>query len=185
MDIGVNDLTVMIFFQMTHGEIRIIDYYEDKNKGVDFYAKFLLQDKRYFYNTIYLPHDSKQRSNIDCGNTYERDFRRLFAGVDTKFQVLERSDLNLAISHAKIKFERCVFAINKVKPLLDHLGKYRKKWHEPTGRYLDEPLHDVHSNHADCFRYAMQAVTKLETVSNLGGALDRHKKAIGMRRTAI
>ena len=37
MDIGVNDLTVMVFFQLAHGEIRVIDYYEDKNKGVDFY----------------------------------------------------------------------------------------------------------------------------------------------------
>lgn len=185
MDIGVNDLTVIVFFQIAHGEIRIIDYYEDNNKGVDFYAKFLLQDKKYFYNTIYLPHDSKQRGKIDCGNTYERDFRRLFQGVNTKFVVLERSDLNLGISHAKLKFERCVFAINRVKPLLDHLGKYRKQWHEGTGRYLDKPLHDVHSNHADAFRYAMQAVTKIETVSNMGGALEKHKKAVNMRRTII
>lgn len=185
MDIGINDLTVMIFFQMAHGEIRVIDYYEDKNKGVDFYAKFLLQDKKYHYTTIYLPHDSTKRSQIDCGNTYERDFRRLFAGVDTSFRVLERNDINLGISHAKIKFERCVFAIKKVKPLLDHLTKYRKKWHEPTGRYLDEPLHDIHSNYADAYRYMCQAVTKLETVSNMGGALEKHKRAIGMRSTII
>ena len=185
MDIGVNDLTVMIFFQVIHGEIRVIDYYEDKNKGVDFYAKFLLQDKKYFYNTIYLPHDSTQRSKIIVDNTYERDFRRLFAGVNTKFVVLNRADLNMGISHAKLKFERCVFAINRVKPLLDHLGKYRKKWHEPTGRYLDEPLHDIHSNHADAFRYMCQAVTKIETVSNMGGALEKHRKAVDMRRSTI
>ncbi len=185
MDIGINDLTVMIFFQLAHGKIRVIDYYEDLNKGVDFYAKFLLQDKKYLYNTIYLPHDSTQRSKIIVENTYERDFRRLFAGIDTKFQVLEKSDLNLGISHAKIKFERCVFAINRVKPLLDHLGKYRKKWHEPTGRYLDEPLHDIHSNHADAFRYLCQAVTKLETVSNMGGAMERHRQAVDSRRSQI
>jgi len=183
MDIGVNDLTVMIFFQITHGEIRIIDYYEDNNKGVDFYAKFLLQDKKYHYNTIYLPHDSRQRSKIDAGNTYERDFRRLFSGVNTKFQVLERSDLNLGISHAKIKFERCVFAINRVKPLLEHLGKYRKKWSQAQGRYLDEPYHDIHSNGSDCFRYVCMAVTKIETTSNIGGAMEKHRRAVDMRRT--
>lgn len=184
MDIGVNDLTVMIFFQLAHGEIRIIDYYEDKNKGVDFYAKFLLQDKPYYYNTIFLPHDANNHGQVVYDNTYERDFRRLFQGIDTKFVVLERKDRNLSISHAKIKFSRCVFAINKVKPLLEHLGKYRKKWHEPTGRYLDEPLHDVHSNYADAFRYVSEAVTKLEAVISLSGAVAKHKKAVSGRRYA-
>jgi len=53
MDIGVNDLTVITFFQVVHGEIRVIDYYEDNNKGVDFYCNFLLNDKKYIYKTIY------------------------------------------------------------------------------------------------------------------------------------
>jgi len=185
MDIGVNDLTVMVFFQLAHGEIRVIDYYEDKNKGVDFYVKFLLQDKKYHYNTIYLPHDSKKRDGIVVENTYERDFRRLFIGVETKFQVLPSVDRNLSISHAKIKFNRCVFAIEKVKPLIEHLGKYRKKWHEPTCRYLDEPLHDVHSNYADAFRYMCQAVTKIEVVSGKEGALEKHRKAVEMGRCQI
>jgi hypothetical protein len=181
MDIGVNDLTVMVFFQVVHGEIRIIDYYEDKNKGVDFYAKFLLQDKKYVYHTIFLPHDSTKRDAIIVENTYERDFRRLFSGTATKFHVLKKSDLNLAISHAKIKFDRCVFNINKVKPLIDHLSKYRKKWSEQYGKYLDEPYHDTHSNYADAFRYAMQAVTHIETVSSMSGALEKHKLLVENR----
>ena len=185
MDIGVNDLTVMIFFQVVHGEIRIIDYYEDKNKGVDFYAKFLLQDKKYLYNTIFLPHDASHRDGIVVENTFEREFRKLFAHTSTKFIVLKRTDLNLGISHAKIKFDRCVFNIAKCKPLLDHLNKYRKKWNEPTGRYLDEPYHDVHSNYADAFRYTCQAVTHLETVSNLGGSLDKHRQVVDSRRKQI
>jgi len=45
MDIGVNDLTVMTFFQLAHGEVRILDYYEDKNKDVPFYVDFLLKEK--------------------------------------------------------------------------------------------------------------------------------------------
>jgi hypothetical protein len=187
MDIGINDLTVMIFFQIAHGEIRIIDYYEDKNKGVDFYAKYLLQDKKYLYHTIYLPHDSTKRSQIDVGNTYERDFRRLFAGTRTAFCVLPAMDLNLGISHTKLKFERCVFAISKVKPLLDHLTKYRKKWSEQYGMYLDAPLHDVHSNHADAMRYVCQAVSKIEAVNGVinSGAYEKHRKAVEGRRNLI
>lgn len=143
MDIGVNDLTVIVFFQLAHGEIRIIDYYEDKNKDSDFYAKFLLQDKKYLYHTIFLPHDSTKKDALDVDNSYERDFRRLFSGTATKFHVLKRMDKQIQISHARIKLERCVFNLTRVKPLLDHMAKYRKKWNESTGRYLEEPLHTI------------------------------------------
>lgn len=185
MDIGINDLTVIIFFQVVHGEIRIIDYYEDKNKGVDFYCKFLLQDKKYLYHTIFLPHDAARRDNIIVENAYEREFKKLFSGTSTKIIVLPRTDLNLGISLAKVKFSRCAFAASKVKPLLDHLGKYRKKWSEATGRYLDEPLHDVHSNYADAFRYAMQGVSHIEAASTMGAAMEKHKNATESRRKII
>lgn len=176
MDIGLNDLTVIVFFQIAHGEIRIIDYYEDKNKDVPFYAKFLLQDKRFLYNTIFLPHDSVKRDPLDISNSYERDFRRLFANTGTSFHVLKRMDKQLSISHAKVMIERCVFNANRVKPYLDMLTKYRKKWNEGLGRYTEEPLHNEASNHADCHQYMCQAVAHLETVSSMSGALEKHKK---------
>jgi len=142
-DIGINDLTVLVFFQIVHGEIRVIDMYQNKNQGLDHYAKHLLQEKKYIYGTIFLPHDSARRDNIIVENSYEREFRKIFAHTDTKFVVLKRTDKCINIYNAKNKFDRCVFALNRVKPLIDQLSKYRKKWSEPLGRYLDEPLHDV------------------------------------------
>jgi hypothetical protein len=181
MDIGLNDLTVMIFFQIAHGEIRIIDYYEDKNKDVPFYANFLLKDKPFNYHTIFFPHDAVKRYNGDIQLTYERDFRRLFSGTNTNFHVLKSMDKQLSISHAKIMISRCVFNVNRVKPLLDQLAKYRKKWSEQLGRYLEEPLHDISSNYADSFRYLSQAVSHIETVSGTKGALEKHKLAVESR----
>lgn len=185
MDIGVNDLTVMIFFQHVHGEIRVIDYYEDSNKDIDFYCKFLLQDKPYLYHTIYLPHDSVKRDPLDVVNSVEREFRRLFSGTATRFYVLPRTDKQEQISHAKIKFGRCVFAIGKVKPLLDQVSKYRKRWHEPTGRYLEEPLHNIASNYADAFMYMCQGVGYVERSTDGTRALEMHKKAVENRRRVI
>jgi len=182
MDIGVNDLTVMTFFQVVHGEIRIIDYYEDNNKGVDFYCNYLLNDKKYIYKTIFLPHDAARRDGIVVENTYERDFKRYLQHTNTNVVVLKRTDKNLNINNAKIKADRCVFAINKVKPLIDQLSKYRKKWSEQFGKYLDEPYHGVESNYADSFIYAMQAVTHIETVGTMSGALAKHKLATDSRR---
>lgn len=182
MDIGVNDLTVMIFFQLCHGEIRIIDYYEDKNKGLDFYAQFLLNDKKYIYHTIFLPHDSTKRDILDSTNTYERDLKKYLSHTATRIIVLSRKDKNLSISHAKIKMDRCVFNDSKVKPLLTHLQKYRKKWHEPTSRYLDEPYHDIHSNYADSFIYVCDAVTHLEAVGTNKNSLEQHRKVVAKRQ---
>jgi hypothetical protein len=185
MDIGVNDLTVMAFFQVIHGEIRVVDYYEDKNKGVDFYARYLQQDKKYLYHTIFLPHDAAHRDGIVVENTYEKDFRRLFAQTNTKFVVLKRTDKNLSISNAKLKFERCVFNLSRVKPFLDQISKYRKKWSEQYGKYLDEPYHDTSSNFADCFQYCCSGVSHIETVGNLKGSMEKHKVAVESRRTRI
>lgn len=185
MDIGINDLTVMVFFQLAHGEIRVIDYYEDKNKSIDFFAKFLLQDKRLLYHTIFLPHDSKKRDILDVQNTYERDFRRLFSGTNTKFHVLQRMDKQLSISHTKIMLDRCVFNVSKTKKYIDMLCKYRKKWNDTLGKYMDEPLHNEASNYADCHRYLSQAVAHIETVGNMHGALEKHKKLIEQRNRRI
>lgn len=185
MDIGLNDLTVIIFFQVAHGEIRVIDYYEDKNKDVPFYAKFLLQDKRFLYHTIFLPHDSVKRDPLDISNSYERDFQRLFSGTNTRFHVLKRMDKQLSISHAKVMIDRTVFNVNRVKTLLDKMAKYRKTWSESVGRYLEEPFHNDASNYADAFRYLSQAVGHLETVSCMKGSFEKHKRIVENRYRRI
>lgn len=185
MDIGATDLTVMIFFQLVHGEKRFIDYYSDTGKGVDFYAKFLLQDKPYRIHTIFLPHDAGYRDGIIVENTYEREFRKCFCGTSAKFVIIKRSDINLGISQAQLKFASSVFSETKMKPLLDHLLKYRKKWSEATGRYLDEPYHDIHSHASDSFRYACQAITHLEALTNSNEALEKHKKLVDNRRNIL
>ena len=185
MDIGVNDLTVMIFFQVVHGEIRIIDYYEDNRKGVEFYVRHITQEKSYIIGTIFLPHDAAHMDGIVVENTYEKDFKRLLAGTKIRVLVLKRTDLNAGIAHTKAKFSRCVFNGSKCKKLLDHVGKYRKKWSEPQGRYLDEPLHDIHSNYADAMRYACLGVNHLEAAGSLDGSHEKHRAAVAARSRII
>lgn len=185
MDIGVNDLTVIAWFQVVHGEIRIIDYYAANSKGLDHYAHHLLQNKNYIYHTIFLPHDAAHRDGIIVENTYEREFKKLFAHTQTKFIVLKRTDKNIQISNAKLKFERCVFNLTRVKPFIEQLAKYRKKWSEQYGKYLDEPYHDISSNYADSFIYCMQAVSHIETVGDTKGALEKHKQLTEKRRLQI
>jgi hypothetical protein len=185
MDIGATDMTVIVFFQLVHGERRYIDFYEDTGKGVEFYAKFLLQDKPYLLHTIFLPHDAAHRDGIIVENTYEKEFKKCFTGTNTRFVVLKRHDLNLGISQSKLGLARSVFHRPKCKKLLDHLAKYRKKWSEATGHYLDDPFHDVHSHYADAFRYSNQAILHLESFQSQSSALQKHKEVVEGRRRII
>jgi hypothetical protein len=166
MDIGVNDMTCIIFFQVIHGEIRIIDYYEDNNKGVDFYCNFLQKDKKYQYRTIFLPHDSVKRDGITVENSFKLDFERHFDHTETEIVVLKRTDKNLNINNARTKLDRCVFAVTKVKPLLDQMVKYRKQWSEQFGKYLDRPYHGIESHANDAYIYACQGVTHIEALGD-------------------
>jgi len=176
IDLGVNDLTAIVFFQLVHGEIRIIDYYEDSNKGIDFYAQFLLQDNRYRYHTIFLPHDASKRDPLDVTLGVEKEFRRHFC-PNSNVVVLPKKDLMMGINNAKNTLNRCVFNSNKTKLLISHLSKYRKQWSQSSGMYLEAPLHDIHSNGADAFRYMSQAINHLETVVTSSSAMEKHIKA--------
>ena len=182
-DIGVNDFTVLTFFQIKHGEIRLIDYYKDKNKSCDFYINHMLRDKNYIYNTIFLPHDSKKRDNVVVDNVYSREVSKLVAHTGARVMVLPRTDKQVNIVNAQNKFSRCVFAMRKMRDYVNQITKYRKEWSQSGGRYTDKPYHDNkgYSDHADSFIYAMQAVTHIERVGNIDGDLENHRRAVAER----
>ncbi len=184
MDIAVTDYTVMTFFQIHHQEVRIIDAYGDTNKGVAFYTRFLLKEKPYVYKAIYLPHDARKKDGIVVENTYQKEFQRLMNHTGTKVIVLPRTDRNIGIGNAINQINRCVFNERKCKELVEYLGKYRKKWSERHGKYLDDPYHDRASDYADSFRYAMQAVTHIDRVGDSSG-LNKHRKAVEQRNNLI
>jgi hypothetical protein len=185
MDIGYNDLTVMTFFQVVHGEVRIFDYYEDNSKDADFYATFLLKDKPFHYTTIFLPHDAQNHSVI-TPNTFETHFKKLFVGTDTRFHVIKRSrDKQADIATARIMLRRCIFNAQRVKPFLDQCAKYRKTWSESKGCYLPEPFKNLTSHYADALIYTAQAVCHIEACHGQGAALEKHKAAVASRTRMI
>jgi phage terminase large subunit len=59
-DLGISDSCVLWFFQVTLGEVRIIDYYEHNNVPLGHYVK-IMEEKRYWYGDDWLPHDAKVR----------------------------------------------------------------------------------------------------------------------------
>lgn len=182
MDIGVADETVLVFFQVVNREIRIVDSYNANGLGAVDYASFLINQKKYHYHTIFLPHDAKKRDGIIVENSYEREFRKMFSHTNTRIIVLKQTDKNLAILEAQTKFNRCIFALISTKHLIDMLYKYRRQWSEKYGKYLHSPMHDDSSHFGDSFVYAMEGVRHIEAFSNTSSSLEKHKDLAKNRR---
>src|SRR5690606_35068597 len=66
-DLGWNDCTDIVFFQVCNNAIHIIDFYENHHKDMTHYIKYV-KDKEYVYGTHILPHDVEQ-TNHDTGTT--------------------------------------------------------------------------------------------------------------------
>jgi hypothetical protein len=145
----------------------------------------MLQDKRYTYSTIFLPHDVKKRSQIDLSTSYEREFRRLFQHTEIRIIVLPKMDKQLQIANGRSKFKRCVFNMKKVKSLIDHLMKYRKTWRESLNSYVEEPFDDKNADYADAFCYMARGVSHLEASGLKKDAILLHEKAKSNKFTLL
>lgn len=151
-DLGYNDSTCIIWFQI-HGQvINIIDFYEDNTKGLDFYAK-VLRDKPYAYDKHYIPHDGNQHDKA-TGLTYCSKGRDL--GI--AFTVLPLNTIEAGIETVRGMFHRISFDDRKTTQLLKCLENYRKAFDDKNRVYKERPVHDWSSHASDCLRYLCTAV---------------------------
>jgi phage terminase large subunit len=151
-DIGFNDSTTIIFFQV-HGQIiNVIDFYENNTKGLDFYAK-VLTDKKYLYDKHYLPHDGDHH-DAATGMTYRSKGREL----GLSFTVLPISPLDQGIEVVRGKFPRVWIDNKKCEYLLKCLENYRKAYDDRNRVYKHRPVHDWSSHACDAFRMMCIAV---------------------------
>ena len=74
------------------------------------------------------------------------------------------SEVAHGIQATRDVFSSCWFDEVHCKSGIIHLDSYRKKWNNTTGRFMDQPVHDIHSESADAFRQFGQM--------NASGALD-------------
>jgi phage terminase large subunit len=143
-DLGRADCTAIWFIQRVGMQWRILDYLEDHFAEVDDYLK-ALQNKSYFYGTMFLPHDAKHKRF-----GYKNSIQEL---VGRKYPVqiapsMSRSD---GINMVRHVFGQCWFDEERCSDGLKALRHYRYIVKE--GKLSNEPLHDWASDGADAFRY--------------------------------
>lgn len=146
-DLGMNDKTVLIFFQELGEEIRIIDHYSNNNEGLEHYVR-VMADKGYRYGRHYLPHDAAVR-DLSTGISREQFLWDL--GVRNTM-IAPKASVQDGIEKVRMIFHRCRFHEATTQKLLDSLQNYKKDKSKATGEPMSTPRHDQFSHDADAFR---------------------------------
>lgn len=134
-DVGL-DTTAIWFVQVVAMQVRLIDYYENKGKGIDHYAR-VLQQRGYVYGRHWLPWDvgvQAAPNGMGQGKTLEAILRGF--GFDVRASP-RWTNTQLAINAARLMFPRVWFDGLRCEAGLRALRRYQ--WGEPRspGRQRD------------------------------------------------
>jgi len=146
-DLGKNDHTAIWFMQHVANEYRFIDYYENRLKEIDHYAKEV-KNKGYLYGTHYMPHDVDVQL---LGMKTSRKIQFIEAGVKPIEVVTRIADKMDAIEAGRKIFNQCWFDKDRCERGIEALSNYRYVFDDERDAYRLKPHHDWASNGADAF----------------------------------
>lgn len=146
-DIGVDDHTSIWFAQQPRrGQWAFIDYYENRNEGLPFYAG-ILKEKGYNYERHFFPWDMAVKE-FGSGKTRVEIAHDL--GIHP-IKVVKKLSIGDRIEAARKLLGTSEFNETGCERGLDALAAYTKEFDEKRGTYLDHPLHDWSSHGSDGF----------------------------------
>lgn len=154
-DIGVRDATAILILQRhpQTGNPVLIDYYEDRNKGLAHYISWL-RNQRYIYHCHYAPHDIEQREFTTASTRRETASR-----LGIEFDVTP--NLPLAEGLQATRDFLNILHVNSSPDVAEQINRWReclsayKRVYDPVRAvYSDKPEHGWASHAADATRYA-------------------------------
>lgn len=149
-DLGL-DTTSIALVQSSRSEIRIIDFIEDDQRKLDYYAGEL-QKRNYNWGWDWLPHDG-HADNIkspSAAKILQAFSRRVKPKVGTKYPI-PNIEIEVGIRATRSLFPRLVIDKEKGGPLVEHWKRYRRSVSTTTGA-VGAPVHDIHSHGCDMTR---------------------------------
>lgn len=144
-DIGWDDATAIWFEQTVMGEVRLIDFYQARQKKLSDFIK-MLREKPYIYGTHYMPHDAGQKRMATGQSTQEVGWD---LGLDTEIvpKISEEDQINAA----RTIFNRCWFDEKKSQEGLDALSSYHFEYDTEKRILSSTPRHDWSSHPSKAF----------------------------------
>lgn len=146
-DLGINDQTVVWFYQQPGYQVRVIDCYAANGWGLDHYAK-VLQDKGYQYGRHLLPHDTAVKE-LGTG----RSRLETLQGLGLNADVVPKLGVEDGINAVRRILPKCAFDRTKCAEGIKALRQYRREWDDIRKCFYERPLHDWTSDYADAMRY--------------------------------
>ena len=148
-DLGINDCTVLWFFQINRREIWLIDYHRAAGQGLDYYAK-LIRSKPYVYadRSNLWPHDMA-KGELGTG----KKLVEVAESLGLRGTIVANIPVNDGIGAVRMMMPRCYFDKEKCAEGIDGLRQYHRLYDEERKIFHDKPFHDWTSDIADAFRY--------------------------------
>jgi phage terminase large subunit len=154
-DLGIGDSTAIWAFQITHGGIRVVDYYENHSQPLAHYVGVL--EAKGYKGRCWVPHDAKAR---ELGTGRTRVETLLSLGRDVA--LVPNHTVMDGINAARVSFKRFHFDELNCRQGLEALRQYRAEFDEKTKTFKNHPRHDWCSHGSDAFRYMAMAWKSLQ-----------------------
>lgn len=151
-DLGYSDDTAIWFFQVIHGEIRLLDYHYSNGQPVAFYAGIIQSrevERGYEYGYHYLPHDARAKTLASNRSVIEQLGDKL---PIKSLKIVPNLGLQDGIQASRLALTRAWFD-HKCEDGIECLRQYQREYDEDKKVFRDKPRHDWTSHGADAFRY--------------------------------
>jgi phage terminase large subunit len=147
-DTGHRDSTAIWFYQRVGAEIRVIDYYENRGRGLEHYVEEL-RKRGYTYSRHIGPHDLD--NSIFAIDASTLDVAKNF-GIN--FVVAPKLALDEGIAATRTFLGRCRFDKAKCADGIAALDAYERSYDEKDKQLSAKPVHNWSSHGSDALRYA-------------------------------
>jgi len=148
-DLGYSDDTSIWWYQVVHGEIRVLDYHSSNGHQVSYYTD-LIKSKGYKYGTHWLPHDARAKTLASGGKSIIEQISSQIPLESLK--IVPSLSLQDGIQATRLALMRSWFDAEKCKDGIECLRQYQREYDEDKKVFRDKPRHDWTSHGADAFR---------------------------------
>ena len=160
-DLGVNDPTAIIFFQISGQVVRIIDCYQKSDEGLAHFVSYI-KSKEYTYGKHFAPHDIQVREWGTALTRYEQARR-----MGLKFTpIIQKKEplipLEDGIECVRASLSKIWIDEHKCKELIRSIENYRQEYDQKRKVYKPKPLHNWASHYADSLRYLCLSLPKTQ-----------------------
>jgi len=171
-DLGVNDSTCIIFYQVICQTIRFIDYYTSSDRGLEHYAN-VLRNKEYVYGNHMAPFDI---AVVELGTGMSRLEKARSFGIN--FLTVPCLPVIEGIEAVRSTLGKIWIDEKKCSKLIKAMEFYRKEWDAKLKRYRDRPLHDWASDGCDSLRYLCLSLNRCSPSTSPEELEKRYREAM-------